>query len=129
MQEFRCDARVDCLDGSDEWRCTGASGTGAPGTGASGTSAAGTSAPGTSAPGTNSPARAEDCAPPALRCDNRSRCVPLPQLCDGARDCADGADEADRCGECARTATDTTLYKRRSSRRPLEKDIYRRILM
>lgn len=79
VQEFRCDSRVDCLDGSDEWRCAGA--------------------PTTSAPAASSTARADDCAAPALRCDNGSRCVPLPQLCDGERDCADGADEADRCGE------------------------------
>ncbi|CAH2098009.1 unnamed protein product [Euphydryas editha] len=76
-KEFRCDSRVDCLDGSDEWSCDSAHTTGAPAAG--------------SAP------RADDCAAPALRCDNDSRCVPLLQLCDGRQDCADGADEADRC--------------------------------
>ncbi|KAI8432507.1 hypothetical protein MSG28_013508 [Choristoneura fumiferana] len=45
------------------------------------------------------PGPAPECAAPALRCDNGTRCVPLLQLCDGTVDCADAADEADRCGE------------------------------
>ncbi|CAK1543699.1 unnamed protein product [Leptosia nina] len=84
--EFRCDSRIDCLDGSDEANC-GVVSTRAP----------------SSSPATGSPSAAteagEECSWPAIRCDNGTRCVPLLQLCDGTRDCADGGDEADRCGE------------------------------
>ncbi|XP_046973357.1 prolow-density lipoprotein receptor-related protein 1 [Vanessa cardui] len=89
-KEFRCDSRVDCLDGSDEWNCETIQTT-----------------PATTTTTTTASAGGEaECVAPAMRCDNGSRCVPLLQLCDGARDCADGADEADRCGEpmCAVTA-------------------------
>ncbi|KAH9629926.1 hypothetical protein HF086_017441 [Spodoptera exigua] len=87
-KEFRCDAHVDCLDGSDEAQC-----------GERGPSSARPAAASTAAP-------AAACPAPALRCDGGSRCVPLAQQCDGAADCADGADEADRCGEpmCALAA-------------------------
>ncbi|XP_047540379.1 prolow-density lipoprotein receptor-related protein 1-like [Vanessa atalanta] len=89
-KEFRCDSRVDCLDGSDEWNCETIQTTPATTTTTVSTSVSGET----------------ECVAPAMRCDNGSRCVPLQQLCDGARDCADGADEADRCGEpmCAVTA-------------------------
>ncbi|XP_068625234.1 prolow-density lipoprotein receptor-related protein 1 [Battus philenor] len=83
-QEFRCDSRVDCLDGSDEADCSPARSTPMP-----------TSSVAPTAIGTTEAA----CAPPALQCDAGARCVPLLQLCDGVSDCADGADEADRCGE------------------------------
>ncbi|CAH0717531.1 unnamed protein product, partial [Brenthis ino] len=76
--EFRCDLRVDCLDGSDEAGCP--------------------AAPAPPAAAATAAAPAGECAAPAVRCDNDTRCVPLQQLCDGAQDCADGADEADRCG-------------------------------
>lgn len=71
---------MDCLDGSDEAEC--------------GPSTAPPPAASTAAPA----AAPDECAAPALRCDNGTRCVPLLQLCDGRADCADGADEADRCG-------------------------------
>lgn len=80
LQEFRCDAHVDCLDGSDEVEC-----------GPDVTST-------TTTTSTVAPDPAPQCAPPALRCDNATRCVPLAQLCDNIADCADGGDEADRCG-------------------------------
>ncbi|CAB3232339.1 unnamed protein product [Arctia plantaginis] len=84
-KEFRCDAHVDCLDGSDEVGCA--------------SDTIPRTSPRTPAPSTST-ARAEAaCSVPALRCDNGTRCVPLQQLCDGVADCADGADEADRCGE------------------------------
>ncbi|CAG9131327.1 unnamed protein product [Plutella xylostella] len=73
-KEFRCDSRVDCLDGSDETACNG-------------------TAP--APPAAPAPA---PCAAPALQCD-AGRCVPLDRLCDGTQDCDDGKDEADRCGE------------------------------
>ncbi|XP_045484331.1 low-density lipoprotein receptor-related protein 1B [Pieris rapae] len=82
-QEFRCDARVDCLDGSDEAGCGGMS----------------TPAPVLTTTPITTASPVDDCVWPALRCDNGTRCVPLLQLCDDATDCADGADEADRCGE------------------------------
>ncbi|CAG5013242.1 unnamed protein product [Parnassius apollo] len=82
--EFRCDSRVDCLDGSDEAECSRTR-TAAPPTTTSTT-------PSVHAPG-------GECPAPALTCDAGVRCVPLLQLCDGVADCADGADEADRCGE------------------------------
>ncbi|XP_045762403.1 prolow-density lipoprotein receptor-related protein 1-like [Maniola jurtina] len=88
-KEFRCDSRVDCLDSSDEAGCEALATSPAPAT---------TAAP-TAAPSAAPPAAGDDCPAPALRCDNGSRCVPLQQLCDDMRDCADGADEADRCGE------------------------------
>ncbi|XP_049880284.1 low-density lipoprotein receptor-related protein 1 [Pectinophora gossypiella] len=80
--EFRCDSRVDCLDGSDEADCTEVR----PKT---------TTTP---AP-TQQPVEDTGCVAPALRCDNNTRCVPLLQLCDDNADCADNSDEADRCGE------------------------------
>ncbi|GBP36075.1 Low-density lipoprotein receptor-related protein 1 [Eumeta japonica] len=82
--EFRCDSRVDCLDGSDEVHCNG--------------TAVLVRTTTTPAPTVASGAGAA-CEPPALRCDNGTRCVPLLQLCDGRADCADAADEGDRCGE------------------------------
>lgn len=84
FKEFRCDAHVDCLDGSDEVGC------------------APDARPSTStstSPPRASTTRQVECPAPAVRCDNDSRCVPLQQLCDGVADCADGADEADRCGK------------------------------
>ncbi|XP_041974246.1 low-density lipoprotein receptor-related protein 1 [Aricia agestis] len=76
--EFRCDLREDCLDRSDEENCEAAR---------------------TTTTSTTTAPPVDTCEPPALRCDNGTRCVPLPQLCDNTADCADGADEADRCGE------------------------------
>ncbi|OWR53521.1 putative very low-density lipoprotein receptor [Danaus plexippus plexippus] len=83
-QEFRCDSRVDCLDGSDEQGCT---------------SIHSTPATTTTTAFTTTEAAKDECALPSMRCDNNSRCVPLQQQCDGSMDCGDGADEADRCGE------------------------------
>lgn len=86
-QEFRCDSRVDCLDGSDEAECAVVRTTAVP------------------LPSSTAPAAAEgECLSPAVRCDDGTRCVPLLQLCDGVADCQDGADEADRCGERAETS-------------------------
>ena len=41
----------------------------------------------------------ESCAYPSLECDADRKCVGVLGLCDGVRDCADGADEGIRCGE------------------------------
>ncbi|CAG9793152.1 unnamed protein product [Diatraea saccharalis] len=79
-KEFRCDQRVDCLDGSDEESCP-------------------SGAPPSPPPASPAPPAAEECAPPALACDNNTRCVPLHLQCDGDPDCDDGADEAGRCDE------------------------------
>ncbi|XP_038218676.1 low-density lipoprotein receptor-related protein 1-like [Zerene cesonia] len=88
-KEFRCDSRVDCLDGSDETDC------GTLTTPPTSTSTARSS----TAAAEGGAGGAGGCDWPALRCDNGTRCVPLTELCDGVTDCADGADEADRCGE------------------------------
>lgn len=89
LQEFRCDSHVDCLDGSDEAGCAGTNTTAVP-----------PFVTTTDVESTESETEAnvEECAAPALRCDNGTRCVPLQQLCDEMQDCVDGADEADRCG-------------------------------
>ncbi|CAH0403273.1 unnamed protein product [Chilo suppressalis] len=86
-KEFRCDQRVDCLDGSDEAECPAPSPLPPPPPSPSPSPSTGRTAP------------AAQCAPPALACDNNTRCVPLHLHCDGNADCDDGADEGGRCGE------------------------------
>ncbi|XP_045532091.1 very low-density lipoprotein receptor-like [Pieris brassicae] len=60
-QKFRCDARVDCLDGSDEAGCGGMS----------------TSPPVVTTSPITTATLEDDCVWPALRCDNGTRCAAL----------------------------------------------------
>lgn len=81
-KEFRCDSRVDCLDGSDEKFCES-------------TVTTSTASPATTGGG----GERSVCEWPSLQCDNGTRCVSLLQQCDGLTHCKSGEDEADRCGE------------------------------